>query len=131
MIVIDPGHKYLLDHLDGDGHTELAFVKRVGPGYEPNQAPAHEGVTIQEVVRALIHRLHYLQMQQEDESNLIAMSCLRGALLTLENRAARRAGPEQVAAFVALLDERMHVIEGEPACQKCGHVRCVRHGDKV
>ena len=37
MKVIDDGHEYLLDNLDGEGVTPLLFVKREGDGYPGNE----------------------------------------------------------------------------------------------
>jgi hypothetical protein len=52
MQVTHVGHVYLLEHVDGDGHTEVRFVNKE-PGDE------QEGTTTQEVCRMLIDRTRY------------------------------------------------------------------------
>lgn len=51
------GHTYELDHLDGDGKSTLQFVQRK-PHHEPK-----EGVTNQEVIRAIIARVKVLDAE--------------------------------------------------------------------
>lgn len=53
MDIIEPGHVYNLQHLDGCGKTQLIFVAR-------EAERKHEGTTNQEVIRALIDRVLYL-----------------------------------------------------------------------
>ena len=62
MKVIDPGHKYELAHLDGNGHEVLTFVKREGDGY-PGNIDHHAGTNLQEVFRAALDRVKYLDNQ--------------------------------------------------------------------
>ena len=62
MRIIDPGHVFELDHLDGPGKTILDFVKRVGKKFPGNENP-HEGVISQEILRALISRTEHIQNQ--------------------------------------------------------------------
>jgi hypothetical protein len=50
---LDPGHRYALANLDGDGEDMLTFVKREGMLY-PGNVGSHAGTTMQEVLRALI-----------------------------------------------------------------------------
>lgn len=59
MTVIDPGHEYLMDSLDGEQTNRLVFVKRQGVKY-PGNVGAHPGTTMQEVLRALLERLKYV-----------------------------------------------------------------------
>src|SRR5262252_4553646 len=101
MKVIDPGHLYLLRHLDGVGGELLRFVKRVGPGYPGNNGDTYPGTQIQEVLRALIDRIKYVSAQAERlgdleslEDNAVCESARRAALYYLEVRAARRHGRE-------------------------------------
>lgn len=117
MKVLDPGHRYLLTHLDGSGEQELTFVKRIGEGYPGNTPPAHEGTTIQEVLRVLIDRLKYVDHQSPAYEDLDAIGCLRLALLHLENRAARVRGH----SFEMY---RPPAVELEPTCPVCGHIVC-------
>ena len=117
MRVIDPGHKYALAHLDGKGETILVFVKREGAGY-PGNVGAHEGTNIQEVLRAQIDRLKYLDAQIPHWRNKHALQYLREALLCLECRAAERT--HRPFVFVS----NRHIIETLPTCRKCGHIGC-------
>lgn len=52
MKVIEPGHIYDLDHLDGDAHQLLTFVNR--------ELLPHEGTQTQEVLRAVVDVLECL-----------------------------------------------------------------------
>lgn len=118
MRVIDPGHEYVLNHLDGNGEQRLVFVKREGEGY-PGNVGSHEGTTMQEVLRALIHRAKYVQNQIPCTETYEAISSMRDALYRFEMRAARRHGRDRV--YIAAHYEN---IESEPICEKCGHVGC-------
>jgi len=90
--VTEPGHRYELDMLDtkyADTHG-LTFVKRVGDGYPGNEPPPHHGVIIQEVLRALIDRLQYVNGQSACNENEMAQYHLRKSFFLLELRAWRR-----------------------------------------
>jgi hypothetical protein len=82
--VLEPGHAYELDHLDGDGKTVLRFVSRA-PLHEPR-----EGVLNQEVIRALIDRVEFLDREVPWDGNARILSCLRTALALHEARAILR-----------------------------------------
>ena len=100
MKVLEPGHLYELDHLDGEGKSQLSFVDR-GVG---GRQPTHEGVYNQEVLRAtidvlsvLLDRVEHLDGERPWEGNprlLRALSeaqnQLRRALLLHELRALER-----------------------------------------
>ena len=133
MKVIDPGHVYNLDWLDGDPQqrcdwkdgvgegnvapeNRLTFVKREGPGY-PGNVGRHPGTNIQEVLRALIDRVKYLDAQVPHQSNVLVLNALRRAIFNLEVRAAERHGRLDAFSVPA-------AIELEPTCAKCGHVGC-------
>jgi hypothetical protein len=116
MRVIDPGHEYVLDSLDGDAPQRLVFVKRQGPKY-PGNVGSHPGTTIQEVLRALLERLAYVNAQIPCAETEAASGMLTTALVLLEQRAARRHG-RVLAAPLA------RVISGEGKCPRCGHVGC-------
>ena len=121
MRIIDPGHLYALDHLDGNLEELLTFVKREGEGYPGNQG-SHPGTNIQEVLRALIDRVKYLQGQIQHDCNLEVINHLRECIRLLEQRAAERHGLDADA-----LDYRARIgraIETLPTCIKCGHVLC-------
>lgn len=81
MRVVEPGHIYELAHLDGEGTSTLTFVSRA-PLHEP-----HEGVVNQEVLRALIDRVHFLNEEVPWEGNAEIIKHLRMALALHEARA--------------------------------------------
>jgi hypothetical protein len=127
MKVLDPGHEYSLTELDAKIPTVqiLRFVKRVGLGY-PDNVAAHPGTTIQEVVRALIDRLHYVREQSQKLADPLSVATdfrcikhLREVLWLLEERAARRHGREWPC--MGTIDPE---IERMPTCANCGHIKC-------
>jgi hypothetical protein len=116
MTVVDPGHEYLLDALDGDAVQRLVFVKREGLKF-PGNVGHHSGTTIQEVLRALVERCRYVNNQAPCAETESATRLLEAAILLLELRAARRHG--------RLLDLPLEsVVQGDGKCVKCGHVGC-------
>lgn len=133
MRVREPGHIYVLDQLDEkapvaeDGNPffetgqELWFVKRVGERYPGNEGNPHEGTTVQEVLRACIDRIKYVDNQKHSHLNDSVITCLREALWHLERRAAVERGvydkgiahPEEIFEYELL-----------PICKLCGHTFC-------
>lgn len=65
-------------------------MKRVGPGYPGNEAPAYGGTNIQEVLRVIIDRTKYLNNQIPCWVNVACILLYRLALNLLEYRAAKR-----------------------------------------
>lgn len=122
MKVVDPGHRYLLHRLDISGATPdaipspvLQFVKREGPGYPGNQGH-YPGTNLQEVFRACIDRLQYLDNQIHDPHNNVVINNLRGCISNLEARAAERHSRDWL--------EPAEPIETVPFCVECGHIGC-------
>jgi hypothetical protein len=115
MRVIDPGHQYALQHLDGDGEELLTFVKREGLRY-PGNIGHHAGTNIQETLRALIDRVGYLDSQIPHVANGVVIAHFRAALIALEWRAAERHGRPSTSPvpYPELL----------PTCSDCGHIEC-------
>jgi hypothetical protein len=113
MKVMDAGHKFELDHLDGNGCEVLTFVKREGDGY-PGNVGHYEGTNLQEVLRTLISRTLYLYSQIPDGYDVRVVDHLRAAIVELETRAARRHNRE--------LPEFWPNVEQMPTCSRCGHV---------
>lgn len=103
--------------LDGhpEGHT-LVFVKREGEGY-PGNVGHHAGTTTQEVLRALIDRMKYVDNQIHHARNDQAIYNMRAAIYELEYRAAERHGRVWNRAGVV-------GIEDDPTCPKCHHIGC-------
>lgn len=124
MKVIDPGHMYRLAQLDETripvGQTTvLVFVKREGEKY-PGNVGHHPGTTIQEVLRACIDRVEYLDSQIHDKKNGYVLEALREAIFLLELRAAERHG-----RTLFLTSSDLKTIEQFPTCKKCLHIGCV------
>jgi hypothetical protein len=130
MNVLDPGHVYELDWLDGqpgvceDGdafnqmhENRLIFVKREGPGY-PGNVGHHPGTNMQEVLRALIDRVRYLDQQVLHPNNTLILAHLQLAIFYLEERAAERHHREPT------FDVDTPEIENLPVCAKCRHIGC-------
>ena len=122
MKTLDPGHRYWLEVLDIEGDTRhgaemLSFVKRQGPRY-PGNLSHYPGTNCQEVIRALIDRVGYLDGQAPDPRNRPIMQHLREALWLFESRAAERYG----RVLPPLQD--FDAIEEEPTCPACSHIRC-------
>ena len=116
MEIIDPGHKFLLEGYDGGEPQMLVFMKREGTGY-PLNVGHHSGTNCQEVIRALIERVKYLQHQVACDENEQIIQHLREALRLFEKRAAQRRG--QILPRLVLED-----FELLPTCAKCGHITC-------
>lgn len=115
MIVLDPGHKYQLAHLDGYATEILTFVKRKGDNY-PGNLSSYEGTNMQEVLRALIDRIKYVNNQIPCSQNEIVLLKLREVVLLLEERAAIRHKREPI--------RKSYEIELLSTCDKCGHIGC-------
>ncbi len=117
MKVIDPGHVYELESLDGEFPQTLTFVKREGPKF-PGNVGHHPGTTLQDVLRALLDRMHYLQNQIPCEENHQVITDLEDAIYVLEARAAARHG--RSLEGIAYTD----VVNGNAKCPVCGHIGC-------
>lgn len=121
MQVIDPGHHYELATLDGGFPQQLVFVKRHSveePWRYPGNYESHPGTTLQNVMRALLERLRYLQGQIWAPENALIIGGLRLSLWLLEFRAARRHNRSYWHG--------LRFAEHAPMCAKCGHTDC-RH----
>jgi len=87
VIVLDPGHRYELQGNKGGRSKVLEFFKDAeinGDGYD--------GTTIQEVLRALIERVLFLDAQVSGGGTLSFVGVWRTQILELEVRAAGRHG---------------------------------------
>lgn len=123
MKVIDPGHIYKLQSFDGKQDNRLVFVKRCNPPEKyPGNFNAHPGTQVQEVCRALIERLRYVNNQLACNETEISIRLLRQVITLLEMRNARKKGYE--LPIVSL-------IEREPTCPKCGHIYCREHEEGI
>jgi len=115
MKILDAGHEYELDCLDGDLKQIIVFVKREGQKF-PFNIGKHAGTNCQEVLRALIDRTEYLQKQQPCAETECIISSLKTALLLFELRAAREHG---MSLKLRHTEELMWGF-----CAKCGHLTC-------
>jgi hypothetical protein len=115
MQVLDPGHEYLLDSLDGAQENRLVFVKREGEKY-PGNVGSHPGTTMQEVLRALIDRAKYVNNQIPCVETKSVIAYMEHIIWLLEMRASHNHGiwehfSNQEAAY------------GQ-TCKQCGHIKC-------
>ena len=106
MKEVVPGHVYELDNLHSEHKTHLSFYQdpRLHEGHKIN------GPSTQEVIRACIARVKYLETEQPAEENPAILRALRKAIMLFELRAKRRQ-LEKVRAIDELpVDERGHVV---------------------
>lgn len=89
MEIVEFGHKYLLPHLESEGHETLTFIRRTSEAIDYGDAE-HPGTNTQEVIRALIDRTLYLNEVLPAVETLDAVYYLRMALFCYEARAYRR-----------------------------------------
>jgi len=117
MKILDAGHMYELDYLDGKHTGILTFVKREGDNY-PFNSGSFSGTNVQEVLRALIDRTQYLNAQKPCAETEAALGCLKTALLLYELRAAR--------IHKRTLDlHDCHELMYQKTCDKCNHIGCI------
>lgn len=116
MKIIDPGHEYLIEALDGGEPQTIKFVKREGANY-PGNIGMHGGPITQEFLRAILDRCIYMNNQSACAETEIIIASLRTALMMFEVRAARCRGTAIDLAHI-------HYIDDAAACPKCGHIQC-------
>ncbi len=116
MKILDAGHDYDLNSLDGGQPVRLTFVKRSGDKYPFNEGH-HPGTNAQEVLRALIDRTEYLNRQMPCAETEAAAGCLKAALAFYELRAAGR--HNRILELSSL-----QFLCCLPPCLKCGHIGC-------
>ncbi len=117
--VLDAGHKYELDSLDGDHGQILQFVKRCDrekPWRYPGNVNSYPGATLQMVIRVLLDRLAYLQWQIWCPENWIIIKLLQCSIWLLELRAARR--------HRRMYWHGLRYVVHAPICRTCGHTTC-------
>lgn len=116
MKVLDPGHAYLIESLEGGGTQTIYFVKRQGENY-PGNTDHHDGPITQEFLRAIIDRCKYMRDQGGCVETDIIIDSLRTAIMAFEVRAARCRG-------TSIELKTLNGIENEPTCPICGHIQC-------
>jgi len=87
MKVIDKGHKYSLDTLDGETEVIITFVKRL---IVEGRTDSYPGTICQEVLRVLIDRVNVLNSELPHIVNEEIIQHLRMALVLFECRALER-----------------------------------------
>lgn len=117
MRIVEPGHVYEVQNVDGPGSQTIHFVRRrddeatVLP--EAERAP---GILTQELLRVAIDRTLYLNAEGPCAENVEIVENLRRALSLYESRAARRT------------IEKNPMIERTDVCEICQHVLCSHRG---
>jgi len=84
MKIIDPGHEYELESIDGECPQRVVFVKRF------RGVQNHAGTINQELLRVLIDRTERLDEERPWIGNKEIIECLRKALVLHEGRALYR-----------------------------------------
>ena len=123
MKVVDSGHKYELEVFDTEeveATLPLVFVKR----NDPRNEDAYPGTIIQEVLKALIERLEYVNRQFPCAETESVLHMMKTSLLLMEIRANRLYG-----RFLHL--NREDDILGLQTCRRCGHTQCEGECGKV
>lgn len=118
MRVLEPGHCYAMDNVDGVGEEQVVtFVRRRDEVGEPlpdeDRTP---GILTQELLRVAIDRTLYLYAEAPCDEDTRIIENLRECLRLYESRATRRA------------IERLSKPEAAPACKVCGHILCGHGG---
>lgn len=119
MKILVPGHLFDLASLDGDFQQRLQFVERMGTKY-PGNLEARPGTTNQEVCRALISRMEYVDNQWPCLETKLSLIKAREIILLHEIRA-----KQQYRKFLPNLD--ISSIELFATCPVCGHILCEEH----
>src|SRR5271155_5216292 len=116
MKVLDPGHTYLAESIDGGDPVRVHFPKREGPNY-PGNVGTQPGPLTQEYLRIEVHRALYMNAQGSCAETDIIINSMRAAIFAFEVRAARCRGTSIVLKSLADIDN-------EPTCPVCGHIQC-------
>lgn len=113
MKILDPGHEYEVENIDGSGTQKIQFVKRRDSKAELlPESQREEGIQSQELLRVLIDRTIYLHTEQPWQENVKIVQNLRDCLRLYESRAARRH------------IEKLSMPERFDTCKECGHLLC-------
>jgi hypothetical protein len=115
MKIIEPGHVYRVQHVDGHPlrSTEICFVRRRGSdGRLLPEAQRSSGILGQELLRVLIDRTLYLNAEDPCTEDVEIVGKLRECLRLYEARAARKT------------IEKMPMPERADACPICHHLLC-------
>lgn len=117
MKVIEAGHIYEVQNVDGPGTQRIEFVRRRDDEATMlPQAGRSEGILTQELLRVAIDRTLYLNAEAPCSENVTIVNNLRDCLRLYESRAARRTIDNHP------MPERMDV------CEICQHALCHHRG---
>lgn len=86
MRVLEPGHRYALDNLKGEGESILQFFQDP----ELHDGIAAAGPSTQEVLRAVVDRVKHLEGEKYWELNAEIIACGRRMIALFEVRALLR-----------------------------------------
>jgi hypothetical protein len=115
--IIEPGHVYDVQNVDGDGTQRIRFVRRRDDeAVMLRHDDRTEGILGQELLRVLIDRTLYLNAEAPCSENVAIVESLRAALKAYESRAARRT------------IEKHPMPERADVCEVCQHVLCTHRG---
>lgn len=118
MRIIEAGHLYEVENVDGDGTQRIQFVhRRDDAGELLPEKYRKEGIQSQELLRVLIDRTIYLHAEQAWHENVKIINHLRDALRLYESRAAHRA------------IDKLAMPERHVGCDTCGHLLCFCEGE--
>lgn len=115
MRVIEPGHVYEVQNVDGIGTQRIDFVRRRNErGELLDSVGRTQGILTQELLRVAIDRTLYLYAEDPCDEDTEIINHLRAALILNEGRAARRS------------IEKLAKPEEAPVCDIYQHILC-RH----
>lgn len=115
MRIIEPGHVYALENVDGEGDSEqhIQFVRRRDDrGELLHEDSRQPGILTQELLRVAIDRTLYLYAEAPCDEDTEIIEHLRAAFTLFESRAARRT------------IEKLVKPEEADVCAICQHILC-------
>lgn len=116
MRVLDDGHIYELENVDGRSTQQLHFVRRRDwRGELLPESVRQPGILTQELLRVAIDRTLYLHAEAPCDEDTRIVEHLRAAFSLFESRASRRA------------IEKLSRPELATTCPVCGHLACLGH----
>lgn len=118
MLILDPGHEYILEGVGEALPQRVIFVKNEGSKY-PGNTGFHGGIITQELLRVCIDRTKYLNNQGSCMETELALSAMQQALAWYEVRAARCRGSH-------IEGEHCDALDNAQVCSICGHSQCRR-----
>lgn len=84
MKIVDDGHHYVLDSMDGTIPQSVQFINK--EKVDDKFVTVYDGTTNEEVLKMLIDRMYWLQSRASCRENAICITKLEEALMWLEKR---------------------------------------------